>query len=176
MTLARLAEAVEMSSAHLSRIETGERQPSIGALIQLARVHGMSLSRLVGEDDDRTHHVFRQGQSVVQQSANGPYVALSGPFAGLQALQIDLTSDEALPATHDGEEWLYVLDGSATLVLDGTTIHLDAGDACHFNASITHELRNGQDTSSRVLLISSAPRSVHTPVDSAHRATPERQA
>lgn len=175
LTLTQLAGAVEMSSAHLSRIETGERQPSVGALIQLARAHGMSLSRLVGEDDGPTHHVVRRGEGVVQRSANGPCVALSGPFAGLEALQIDLApTTEALASTHHGEEWLYVLDGSADLLLNGTTVHLDTGDACHFNASLTHELRCGGDTSSRVLLVSTASRAAHAVANSAH-ARPEQE-
>lgn len=162
LTLAQLAHKIDMSSAHLSRIETGERQPSIGALIQLARAHGISLSKLVGEDDELAYHVVRHGHGILHPSANGPYIALSGPFPGLQALHIDLApSADAPPANHPGEEWLYVLDGSVCLVLDTETIHLETGDACHFNSGITHELRNQRDTSARVLLVSTATRSAH---------------
>jgi DNA-binding XRE family transcriptional regulator len=38
ITLTALAEQTGISAAHLSRLEKGERQPSIGSLLQIARV------------------------------------------------------------------------------------------------------------------------------------------
>ncbi|KAA9148127.1 helix-turn-helix transcriptional regulator [Amycolatopsis acidicola] len=164
LTLARLASLVGMSSAHLSRLETGERQPSVGALIQLARAHEMSLGKLVGEDEEPARYVVRRGQEALRQSANGPYVALSGPFPGLQAVRLELDPEAEPPrANHPGEEWLYVLDGSARLLLDQEPIRLDAGDACHFNAGLDHELSAVQGKAT-VLLVSTAARSWHAPL------------
>ncbi|MEK8174307.1 helix-turn-helix transcriptional regulator [Streptomyces sp. M19] len=47
-TLAEAAESVGVSVAHLSRLERGERQPSVGVLMQLARTYGVPLGQLVG--------------------------------------------------------------------------------------------------------------------------------
>src|SRR5580698_6594620 len=49
LTLEQLAQKAELSTAHLSRLESGDRQPSVAALISLARALGVSLSWLLGE-------------------------------------------------------------------------------------------------------------------------------
>ncbi len=38
-----------LSPAHLSRLETGQRQPSLPMLLSLARVYGTTVSELLGE-------------------------------------------------------------------------------------------------------------------------------
>ena len=44
LTLEQLAQRAELSTAHLSRLESGERQPSVAALLSLARALGVSMS------------------------------------------------------------------------------------------------------------------------------------
>ncbi|MBE8517357.1 helix-turn-helix transcriptional regulator [Amycolatopsis sp. H6(2020)] len=162
LTLTALAQQVNMSAGQLSRIENGERQPSVGALIQLARAYGVSLSRLVGEETDRPYHLVRSDEGVARSSANGDYVLLSGPLPGLEAVRIDLNPASAgAPASHRGEEWVYLLSGKASLLLGEETIALQPGDAVHFDAGVEHGLRNELDHSSQVLLISTDPFSGH---------------
>ena len=67
LTLEQLALRSDLSIAHLSRLESGDRQPSIAALITLSRALGISMSALLGEgnggsalavyDDDEPKHV-----------------------------------------------------------------------------------------------------------------------
>ena len=49
LTLEQLAQRAELSTAHLSRLESGERQPSVAALLALSRALGVSMSTLLGE-------------------------------------------------------------------------------------------------------------------------------
>ena len=49
LTLEQLAQRAELSTAHLSRLESGDRQPSVAALIALSRALGVSMSTLLGE-------------------------------------------------------------------------------------------------------------------------------
>jgi transcriptional regulator with XRE-family HTH domain len=49
LTLEQLARRADLSTAHLSRLESGDRQPSVAALLSLARALGVSLSWLLGE-------------------------------------------------------------------------------------------------------------------------------
>ncbi|KOG86911.1 XRE family transcriptional regulator, partial [Streptomyces varsoviensis] len=49
MTLERAAQRVGLSPAHLSRLETGQRTPSLPMLLALARTYGTTVSDLLGE-------------------------------------------------------------------------------------------------------------------------------
>ncbi len=49
LTLEAAARAAGLSPAHLSRLETGQRQPSLPMLLALARVYGTTVSELLGE-------------------------------------------------------------------------------------------------------------------------------
>ena len=49
LTLEAAARARGLSPAHLSRLETGRRQPSLPMLLALARIYGTTVSELLGE-------------------------------------------------------------------------------------------------------------------------------
>src|SRR5580693_4913245 len=49
LTLEQVAQRSELSTAHLSRLESGDRQPSVASLISLSRALGVSMSTLLGE-------------------------------------------------------------------------------------------------------------------------------
>ena len=49
LTLEAAAASAGLSPAHLSRLETGHRQPSLPMLLALARIYGTTVSELLGE-------------------------------------------------------------------------------------------------------------------------------
>ncbi|CAM5673492.1 hypothetical protein SFUMM280S_09072 [Streptomyces fumanus] len=49
LTLEAAARTAVLSPAHLSRLETGQRQPSLPMLLALARTYGTTVSELLGE-------------------------------------------------------------------------------------------------------------------------------
>src|ERR1700722_11990448 len=50
LTLDQLSTSVGVSKAHLSRLESGDRQPSVGILVEVAAALGTRVSALLGED------------------------------------------------------------------------------------------------------------------------------
>ena len=52
LTLDQLSASTGVSKAHLSRLESGERQPSVGILVELAAALGTRVGALFGEDAD----------------------------------------------------------------------------------------------------------------------------
>src|SRR5579871_1299080 len=50
LTLDQLSASVGVSKAHLSRMESGDRQPSVGILVEVAAALGTRVSVLLGED------------------------------------------------------------------------------------------------------------------------------
>jgi ribosome-binding protein aMBF1 (putative translation factor) len=50
LTLDQLSASTGISKAHLSRLESGARQPSVGILVELAGALGTRVGTLLGED------------------------------------------------------------------------------------------------------------------------------
>lgn len=144
LTLEQLADRAELSTAHLSRIESGDRQPSLAALISLARALGVSVSTLFGEGRAGPTFATYDGDEPTHQS-NGLDIASCSGFPGsssLNALRISIDPDREppVPARHRGEEWIYVVDGRLQLEYDGDTLLIEAGATVHFDASRPHRL------------------------------------
>lgn len=156
MTLTALSTRTGISAPHLSRLEKGERQPSIGALLQLARAYGMSLSQLVEEESEAPYHLIRAQSRVVYEGADGMYTVLSGPYTGLSVVEVVVAEPKSHSITHDGQEWMQVIEGSISLTLGNENVSLDAGDAIQFDASTPHHLRPTSKGQARILLVSAA--------------------
>ena len=144
LTLEQLAQRAELSVPHLSRLESGDRQPSVAALIALSRALGVSMSTLLGE---------RRGAPAIStyppggpaHEANGLTITPCSGFPGsstLEALQITVSPDREPPepASHRGEEWIYVVRGRLRLEFDDQVHLLEPGTTAHFDANRPHRL------------------------------------
>ncbi|WP_405656542.1 MULTISPECIES: helix-turn-helix domain-containing protein [unclassified Streptomyces] len=158
-TLAEVAPVVGVSVTHLSRLERGDRQPSIGVLIQLARRYGMSVGQLVGEEPEADCRIFRRGAATPIEGPDGRYryVPLSGTSGPnmLEAIRLELSSHSRTgrAAQHPGEEWLFVHSGDVRLEVASATHDLAPGDAAHFDAQRPHRLHNAGPNTATVFII-----------------------
>ena len=137
-TLAEVAQETGVSVSTLSRLESGDRRPTLELLLPLARVHGVMLDELVGAPptgDPRIHlrPITRHGMTMV------PLTRRAG---GIQAYKLVIPADsgrgEPDPQTHEGYEWLYVLNGRLRLVLGEHDLVLAPGEAAEFDTRVPH--------------------------------------
>ncbi|MFS7877285.1 helix-turn-helix domain-containing protein [Streptomyces asiaticus] len=144
LTLEAAAHRVGLSPAHLSRLETGRRQPSLPMLLALARTYGTTVSDLLGEVPAERDPVVRADRMEAQEAGGWTYWQAGGSGRAMQALRLHVpersAAQEDLVRVHPGEEWLYVLGGRLRLTL-GETVHaLSAGDAAHFDSLTPHRI------------------------------------
>jgi transcriptional regulator with XRE-family HTH domain len=137
-TLADLSASTGISVSTLSRLESGQRRPTLELLLPLSRAYGVQIDELVGAPptgDPRIHlrPVTRDGMTVVPLTRRA-----GGPQA--YKLVISRTSNAAGPdlRTHEGYEWLYVLSGRLRLVLGDQDLVLDPGEAAEFDTRVPH--------------------------------------
>jgi transcriptional regulator with XRE-family HTH domain len=137
-TLADLSEATGISVSTLSRLESGQRRPTLELLLPLARAHRVPIDELVGAPttgDPRVHlrPVTRYGMTMVP---------LTRHAGGVQAYKLVIPADRrpsrAEPNTHEGYEWLYVLSGRLRLVLGEHDLVLSPGEAAEFDTRVPH--------------------------------------
>ena len=144
-TLAALSASTDISVSTLSRLESGQRRPTLELLLPLARVYGIQLDELVGAPptgDPRVHlrPVQRHGMTLI------PLTRRPG---GVQAYKHVLPAGGRPgppdPRTHEGYDWLYVLSGRLRLILGEQDFVLSPGEAAEFNTRVPHWFGNGDD-------------------------------
>lgn len=142
LTLEAAARSAGLSPAHLSRLETGQRQPSLPVLLALARIYGTTVSELLGERVAERDAVVRAPDMEPTEAGGWTYVQAGSPGRGMQALRVRVPhgSQGDIVRVHPGEEWLYVLKGRLRLRLGDTTHRLDPGDSAHFDSLTPHRI------------------------------------
>lgn len=136
-TLAELAAATGISVSTLSRLESGARRPTLELLLPLAKAHGVTLDELVDAPptgDPRIHlrPVTRGSMTMI------PLTRRPG---GVQAYKLILpagSSREPELKTHEGYEWLYVLNGRLRAILGEHDLVLTPGEAVEFDTRLPH--------------------------------------
>jgi transcriptional regulator with XRE-family HTH domain len=135
VTLTALAAETGISKSTLSRLETGQRKPSLELLLPLAEAHHLPLDELVGAPrigDPRVHTRprTRNGRLVypLTQQTNG---------LAVWKVVIPPESDRKL-RTHAGHEWLYVLAGEMRLILGEHDITMRPGEVAEFDTRLPH--------------------------------------
>jgi transcriptional regulator with XRE-family HTH domain len=149
MTLADLSAQTGISVSTLSRLESGQRKPTLELLLPLARAHRVQLDELVGappSGDPRVHlvPVRRNGMTLI------PLTRYAG---GLQAFKmiIPVGRRSLELKTHEGYEWVYVLSGRLRLLLGDRDLVLTAGEAAEFDTRVPHAFTTAGDTPVEVL-------------------------
>ncbi len=142
LTLETAARAAGLSPAHLSRLETGQRQPSLPMLLSLARVYGTTVSELLGETAADRDAVVRADAMEPTFAGGWTYWQAGGAGRGMQALRVHVPhgSQGDIVRVHPGEEWLHVLRGRLRLRLGDTVHRLGPGDSAHFDSLTPHRI------------------------------------
>jgi transcriptional regulator with XRE-family HTH domain len=139
VTLADLAQETGISTSTLSRLEAGLRRPTLEQLLPLARAYGVTLDELVdapptGDPRINLRPIPGGDGSVILPLTRRP--------GGIQAYKFVLPagSDDAEPdlRTHEGYDWVYVLNGTLRLVLGEHDLILRPGEAAEFDTRTPH--------------------------------------
>jgi transcriptional regulator with XRE-family HTH domain len=137
-TLTDLSAQTGVSVSTLSRLESGERRPTLELLLPLAKAYGVTLDELVDAPptgDPRIHlrPVKENGMTMLP---------LTRRADGIQAFKLVIPAGKRRRTPelkiHEGYEWVYVLDGRLRLVLADHDLVLTPGEAAEFDTRTPH--------------------------------------
>lgn len=163
-SLAELSARTGLSRPYLSRLESGARQPSLGALLMLARAYETTMAALLdgGAPASAWPTVMRSNRAQIQKSNGLRYRSISSPgiSAHLSALRVTVPHQrrQTSLSAHDGEELLYVLSGTLRLVLGSERYTLEPGDSAHFDSRIPHHVSAAGPADVEILLAAAPAR------------------
>ncbi|MFI2213368.1 helix-turn-helix domain-containing protein [Streptomyces sp. NPDC020141] len=155
LTLEAAAHRAGLSPAHLSRLETGRRQPSLPMLLSLARIYGTAIAELLGELSAEHDPVIRGGRREPASADGWTYHQAGSPGRAMQALRllVPYGAQGDLVRVHPGEEWIYVLDGRLKLTLGEAVHELGPGDSAHFDSLTPHRLAAASRDGAEMLFV-----------------------
>lgn len=153
LTLQEVANETGFSTALISQIENNNISPPIATLSRIANFFDVKIGVFFAESEEecRFEVVRRNQRSVIPKvvaqdgTSHGYFFeSLSQRKHNKKMEPFLLTLNERVKNTctysHDGEEFLFVLQGTAELLLDEQRILLEEGDGVYFDATIKHRL------------------------------------
>ncbi len=154
ITLTGLAAETGISKSTLSRLESGQRKPSLELLLPLAQAHQVPLDELVGAPDVGDPRI-----RLKPRRRNGRVVfPLTQQSSGVQVWKVIIPPESGEPElrTHEGYEWLYVLSGQMRLILGEHDITMPPGEVAEFDTRLPHWFGPADDRPVEILSVHGA--------------------
>ncbi|MGC9530201.1 MAG: helix-turn-helix domain-containing protein [Candidatus Bipolaricaulaceae bacterium] len=158
LTLEELSAGCGLSVSFLSQVERGVSSPSIVSLSSICRVLEIPVAQVLTEHAQPASVVTKADDQLRIQIADSAvaYRYLSGNFPGrvVEVLINEFPAGHRHPlASHDGEEFGYVLEGHLILRLEDERFPLDPGDSYHFLATRPHGYETTDGAGAQVLVV-----------------------
>ncbi|TDU83708.1 XRE family transcriptional regulator [Kribbella voronezhensis] len=155
LTLAEVTEATGISKSTLSRLETGQRRPTLELLLALSHVYRVPLGDLVAAPEQGDPRIHLKAGQVKGRTV----IPLTRRPDGTQAWKIVIPPGMVTPEprAHEGREWLYVLSGRMRVVLGDEDWVLGPGEIAEFGTQVPHWFGSTGDEPVEILSIFTRP-------------------
>jgi len=149
LSLEALSQMTGFEVELLSKIEKAEVQPQLGTVIKLSKALDSAFGSLVSGVGDNMYSITRKNdQKIVSRSTSHKgkkkaytYKSLAPEVKGrhMEALIVQLEADpDPEHSVHDGEEFIYVLNGTVALTIGDDAFELEPGDSAYYLSTTPH--------------------------------------
>ena len=163
ISLERLAKLTGLTKGYLSKIENSRKAPPFSTLIRIAYALNTDVNLLLSSNSDIPEDVplciIRKNERKEVASRGNPqayhYEALAYKKLGknMEPYIIESDSLEKDPVSHEGEEFIYVLEGRQEFTYGGEKYILNEGDSMYFDSIVPHSAKSLGNKKSKVLAI-----------------------
>lgn len=166
LKLQDVANETGFSTALISQIENNNVSPPIATLSRIAHFFDVKIGHFFNENEEESpYEILRCAERTVVPkvvSRDGTshgyfYESLSVRKKNKKMDPFLITLNEKVTNTdtysHNGEEFLYVMQGTAELLLDDQRIVLSEGDSVYFDANLKHRLFSSGSDEVKVMAV-----------------------
>ena len=167
LSIEEIAESSGLSVDQITSIENGQNLPSLGPLIKIARALGVRLGTFM-DDNDALGPVVCRAEDRERDSSisfsNGStdarkhmeYHPLAQQKAGrhMEPFIIDINPEDNPDfqlSAHEGEEFIYVMQGEIEIVYGKETYTLKEGDSIFYDSIVKHHVHGAPESQPRSL-------------------------
>jgi DNA-binding transcriptional MerR regulator/mannose-6-phosphate isomerase-like protein (cupin superfamily) len=158
--LVRVAKAAGVSVGFLSALERGHMSASVSTLRRLARFYRMNILSLFDPSESNPGRV-RPGERKVLEAGRGVRMELlswGNTVMEPHLFRVAPSAGSGESYAHEGEEFLFILQGCLEIELDGGERHrLEEGDSFYFESSTHHRWSNPGKQEARVIWVNTPP-------------------
>lgn len=171
MPLEELAERSGLSTEQINKIEDNIELPALSQLIKIARALGVRLGTFTDDQNDLGPVVCRsnEGPKAVSFSTSNSnakkhmdYYSLAKSKVNrhMEPFIIDIAPDtesQHLIATHEGEEFIYVMEGKVEINYGNKKYELSSGDSIYYDSIVPHHVHAFQTHTAKILAVVYTP-------------------
>jgi transcriptional regulator with XRE-family HTH domain len=164
LTLADVASRTGFDESFLQKIEDNKISPPLGDLIKLGKALDMKMGFFISGGETQAYTVVRRDdrrkiarRAASQDEAYGyTYQSLAPgktdrhmePFL----ITLEPSEDEEL-STHEGQEFIFVMEGSMEAVIGDDRLVLTAGDSIYYDSNVPHMVRCVDGPATKILAV-----------------------
>jgi transcriptional regulator with XRE-family HTH domain len=171
VSIEELALRTSMDTAMIQNIEQNKDVPSLAPLIKIARALGVRLGTFLDDSDSFGPVVVRSGEyhkgfrftsqpDETREHLNFYSLAFDKAGRSMEPFIVDIepsSKQDYELSTHEGEEFIYVLDGDVEINY-GKDVHwLKKGDSIYLDSVVMHNVHAGNNQPARILAVVYTP-------------------
>ncbi|GAB6905232.1 Electron transfer flavoprotein FAD-binding domain protein [Desulfosarcina cetonica] len=156
-TREQLADATGQTPEFITSVESGDVSPPVAFLLRLSTAYGVDPGMFLREDE-KAQIRDQRTQAYVNRTRNYSYQTLTSgaEHDHLRAFMITIEphhDHKPVAYKHDGEEFIFVMEGRLQFTL-GSKVHtLNQGESIHFHSNTPHKLKSLSAEITRCLVI-----------------------
>jgi len=166
-----LSERSGLSAGQIVSIEESDILPSLAPLIKIARVLGVRLGTFLDDNDELGPVITRKDTEKASISFSGgavnsrshmEYFSLAERKAGrhIEPFIIDIQPNEDkkfVLSAHEGEEFIYVLEGEIEINYGKEVYVLKQGDSIFYDSIVEHHVHAQEGQTAKIVAVVYAP-------------------
>ncbi len=154
---ADLAHATGQTPEFIAHVEEDKLSPPVSFILGMAQAMKIDPGTFLRKEE-RAVLRDRRAQAYYQRTQAYSYVTLTPEAANshLRAFMITIEAQrdhKPVAYKHEGEEFIYVLEGDLGLTLDAKEHTLKPGESIHFNSDVPHKLKSLSTQPTRCLVV-----------------------
>jgi transcriptional regulator with XRE-family HTH domain len=164
MSLERLAKIAGLTKGYISKIEHSQKAPPVSTLAKIAKALDTEVSFLIAE---RSSEAPENINICIVRRNERKEVVSRGTFYGyhyeslaykkigksMEPYILEPAFDERAIFSHDGEEFMYILEGTHEFVYDNKRYILKKGDSVYYDSKIPHSGRSIGREKAKILIV-----------------------
>jgi len=159
LSMRALARNSGLSPNALSMIERGRTSPTVSTVYKISHAMGLPITDIFRDQPNRSPCVLRKKgasrritvpDAVIEELGGEEFEGLTEAF--ILTLNPGATSGE-LPIIHTGNDFVYILKGTAAYTIEGKDYTLDTGDSLLFTGNLPHFFHNPSEQDTQILIV-----------------------
>ncbi len=163
VTLEALSKRTGLTKGYLSKVERSEKAPPYSTLSKIAGALGVEVTTILSKNIDPPTDVrlclsrgkHRKVIKETSQFSGYDYEVLAEnkPGKNMEPFIIHAPREITKMYSHEGEEFIYVMDGNLELIYGDKTYVLETGDNVYFDACVPHSGKSLGDKKAMLLVV-----------------------